>query len=108
LLNDPVYVEAAAGLAARLLQEVPAAASISLRADYGFRLVTGRHPIDAESKVLGELVADLLQIYRTDSRSAAKLSSVLERPAGATKLEWAAWVQFARMLFNMDEAITKS
>lgn len=108
LLNDPVYVEAAAGFAARLLEEVPAAASISLRADHGFRLATGRHPTDAESRILAELVADLLQIYRTDSRSAAKLSSVLERPRGTTKLEWATWVQFARMLFNLDEAITKN
>ncbi len=84
LLNDPVYVEAARALAARIVREVPGA-DPDPRLRHGFRLAVARPPRDSELAVLRKLYAD-------------------ESANGAD----AAWFAVASALLNLDETITKN
>lgn len=85
LLNDPAYVEAAAGLAQRVIDM--SAASDRDRLVYAFRLCVTRRPSETELQELDRL----LQEFRA-----------------AAKDEAAAWVSLARVLLNLDETIAKS
>lgn len=84
LLNDPVYVEAAQSLAARIVHECPSAATAD-RLRYAFRLCTAREPKPAEIKILTTLL---------DRQQAS----------GAAAPGWQA---VATALLNLDETITK-
>ena len=84
MLNDPVYVEAARALAARILRDQPDG-EVDARLRHGFRLAVARPPRDAELAVLRKLYAD-------------------ESANGAS----AAWFAVASALLNLDETITKS
>lgn len=84
MLNDPVYVEAARALAARILRDQPDG-EVDARLRHGFRLAVARPPRDAELSVLRKLYAD-------------------EFANGAD----AAWFAVASALLNLDETITKS
>ncbi len=86
LLNDPVYVEAAAALAARLVREPPAA-DVAARVRHGFRLCVSREPSPAEAAVLAALHA---------------------RQLAAHGDEQVAWQAVASALLNLDETITKN
>jgi hypothetical protein len=77
LLNDPVYVEAAAALARRVLVEQPDAAPAA-RIRHAFRLCLARPPAPAE-------VAALQHLFD----------------------EEVAWRAVAAALLNLDETITK-
>ncbi|GDY19656.1 hypothetical protein LBMAG56_10010 [Verrucomicrobiota bacterium] len=85
LLNDPVYVEAAAALARRVLREQPTADN-DTRLVHAFRLCLTRTPQPAELAALRRLLTDQL---------------------AATKSESAAWQAVATALLNLDEMITK-
>ncbi len=85
LLNDPVYVEAAAALARRVLREQPAA-DPDPRLVHAFRLCLTRAPQPAELAALRRLLNDQL---------------------AATQSESAAWQAVATALLNLDEMITK-
>ncbi|MCD6050121.1 MAG: Planctomycete cytochrome, partial [Verrucomicrobia bacterium] len=54
LLNDPVYVEAAFGLAQRVLKEVPQG-DVAARIEKAFTICLARAPKSEEAKVLAEL-----------------------------------------------------
>ncbi len=84
LLNDPVYVEAAAALAQRILAELPAA-STAERLRHGFQLCLTRAPAAAELAALAQLHAQ--------QRSAHD--------------DAAAWRAVATALLNLDEMITR-
>ena len=107
LLNDPIYVEAARGLAERALQQGGHSAGDRLR--YAFRVVTGRHPSETESAVLMEELQDRLQAFAADPQTADRLLAIGESPADASldAEELAAWTMVARLILNLDEAITK-
>lgn len=81
LLNDPVYVEAAAALARRILRELPDA-STDARLRHGFRLALTREPTAEELAILRAPLA-------TDPASPR------------------AWQHVATALLNLDETITK-
>ena len=85
LLNDPVYVEAAAALAQRIVTDQPNA-TVPARLDYAFRLCLTRHPQPAE-------LAALHQLFNQ------------QRAAHAD--ERVAWQAVATALLNLDEMITK-
>ena len=85
LLNDPVYVEAAAALARRVLREVPGG-SHDERLTHAFRLCLTRAPQPAEL---------------------AALRRLLHEQQAATKSETADWQAVAAALLNLDEMITK-
>ncbi len=83
LLNDPVFVEAARALAARMKKEAPSQAA-DARIRHGFRIVLSREPATEE-------IAALMKLY--SSRAANDDTAALEDVATA--------------LLNLDEAITK-
>lgn len=87
LLNDPVYVEAAKALAARVLRD---ASGNEARLTLAFRLCVTRAPTEKEKTILQRLL--------DDQRKAR---------AKQPKAEDLAWFDVASALLNLDETITK-
>jgi hypothetical protein len=105
LLNDPVYVEAAAALARRVLAEMPGKSSED-RLRHAHRLAVARMPRDAEVTVLSRL----LESQRQAARDAPTTKQFVERfsvPAGVPAEEFIAWYSVCATLLNLDETITK-
>ncbi|MCA9271125.1 MAG: DUF1553 domain-containing protein, partial [Planctomycetales bacterium] len=107
LLNGPQFVEAARELGRRMLAE--GGRTVDERIVYGFRLVTARRPSDAELKLLREAYEEDLQRFTDDEAAAAKLLQVGERgyDGRSPAAEAAAMAGVARLLLNLNEAITK-
>ena len=108
LLNDPIYVETARGLAQRTIKE--GGTSDHDRIEYAFRIVTGRRPTAVEAGILLEELQEQIKSFSTDKQTTQRLLSVGESKVDKKiKMEeLAAWTMVARMLLNLDEAITKS
>jgi len=109
-LNEPVFVEAAQGLALRILRE--AGPSFEERVDYGYRLTTGRRARPAEADKLAGLVESQRQrladgwlpIHRIafpDPENPPQL------PEGVSPREVAEWTLVSRILLNLDQTLTK-
>jgi hypothetical protein len=94
LLNDTVFLEAAQGLALRVLAERP-----EDRITYSFRLCTGRTPTETEKQRIVSYLDTQRGILAKDSAAAAKLLPVAP--------EEAAWTAVGRVLLNLDEFITR-
>jgi hypothetical protein len=107
LLNDPIYIEAARGLAQRAILDGGSTSDERLR--YAFRIVTGRHPTPAEAAVLSAELRDRLQAFAADPETAKRLVAIGESQSDASLSagELAAWTMVARLILNLDEAITK-
>jgi hypothetical protein len=107
-LNDPAFVQPAAALARRILDESPG--TDRDRAIYGFRLVLARKPRKAELDHLVALYAENLAQYRRDPAAAAAMTAnaiANDLARGADKAELAAWTVVANVLLNLDETVTK-
>jgi mono/diheme cytochrome c family protein len=108
LLNDPTFVEAARGFAARILDE--GGETDDTRLDHAFRLSVSRNPDEFERELLLELLNENRRQYRDDPASAEKLLEIglsdLGRNGDAVEL--AAWTQLARAMLNMNETITRN
>lgn len=107
LMNDPVFVEAARGLAERVVREAPADASRQiLRA---FRHTLGRRPAPEETAVLASTYQRQLENFRQDPKAAEAMLKVGESkaPEGAAPAELAAMTAVANVLLNLNETITK-
>ena len=107
LLNDPIYIEAARGLAQRAILD--GGSTSDERLGYAFRIVTGRHPTPAEAAVLSAELRDRLQAFAADPETAKRLVAIGESQSDASLSagELAAWTMVARLILNLDEAITK-
>ena len=105
LLNDPVFFQAAQGLATRILREN--LGSPSDRLDFAFQLCVGRWPEPDERD-------RLIQFYRQQKEILARNPEFVTGlfPAqgveGLNSTEAAAWVSVSRVLLNLDEFITRS
>jgi hypothetical protein len=105
LLNDPVFFEAAQGLATRILREVPA--ELDQRAEYAFRLCLGRSPSAREKE-------NVMLYYNRQKQAIARDGASIEHlypPNGVEQIdrgEAAVWVSIASVLLNMDEFITRT
>ena len=104
LLNDPVFFEAAQGLAVRVLREKQG--SMSDRIDYAFRLCLTRRPKPSERERLLKYYQQQREILEREP------GSIGERfPAkwveGIDPAEAAAWVGVSQVLLNLDEFITR-
>ena len=110
-LNEPVFVEAAQAMAVRILRE--GGPTDEARANYAFRLCTGRRATRAERE---EVVALLkshrkrlaegwLLINEVATGDPAKRPSV---PPGSSPQDAAAWTIAARVLLNLDETLSKN
>src|SRR5262249_41987373 len=117
LLNDEAYIEFSRALAKRVAKEV----KDSERLDYAFLLVLGRKPSSVERERLQRFLALQRDEYRSDPTSASLLV-VKERvfdssPGGnleaeetvdtKTIPEMAAWAALCRVLFNLDDFMTR-
>jgi hypothetical protein len=110
-LNEPVFVEAAQGLALRLWRECgPTDAG---RVDHAYRLCTGRPARPEEVKVVLALLENTRERLRRGDLPAGEIAfsrflRPSELPADATPTDLAAWAVVARVLLNLDETLTKS
>ncbi|MFM9194373.1 MAG: DUF1553 domain-containing protein [Planctomycetia bacterium] len=110
-LNEPIFVEAARGLALRALSE--GGADDSSRIERAFFLCTSRRPTAEEKEELLRFLADQRKRLADgwlDPRSIAagdpeKLPAL---PAGTTPQDAAAWTLVSRVLLNLDETVTKN
>jgi len=107
LMNDPAYVEAARGLAQRVLKEEPN--DTDKRLVRAFRHTLGRVPKPDEVAVLQKTYEQQLANFRQDIDSAKALIKVGESPAPETAdpAELAAMTAVANVLLNLNETITK-
>ena len=107
LMNDVTFVEAARGLAQRVLRG--RGATPDERVKLAFRLVLTRAPKPAELPVLLENLHSHLARFRADPKSAQSLLSAGESPRDPQldPVELAAYAALAGLLLNLDEAITK-
>lgn len=110
-LNEAVFVEAAQALALRVLKE--GGKTDAERADYAFRVCTGRsakpHERDEILKLLASrrqrIAEGWLPVRDLTTGNAEKLPAL---PPGTTPQDAAAWTIAARVLLNLDETLCKS
>ena len=107
LLNDVAYVEAARGMARRLLTEGGTTAED--RIAHGFRLALARRPTDAERDILAEGLRRRIDHYRRDPEAARKLVTVGESPLDPRLdvPELAAYTVLAGTILGLDETINR-
>jgi mono/diheme cytochrome c family protein len=103
LLNDPVFFEAAQGLATQVLSK--ARASTGERLDSAFELALARKPNPREKERLSQLFDQQIGNLRQDAKAVEKLLPL--KPEGVDPVEAAAWVAVSRVILNLDEFITK-
>jgi hypothetical protein len=124
LLNDPVYVEAAAAFAKRVLVEKPGAPDEE-RIEHAFRLAVARSPRAHEVRILKVLFDSEREAMARDPAAAKKLVATFasirstdvwgwfgektgfELPKGSTPADFAAWYAVCSALLNLDETNTK-
>jgi len=107
LMNDVTFVEAARGLAQRVM--ATAGPSPADRIALAFRLVTSRKPKPRELDILVTgWTAHRIRFAKTLD-AADKLTNIgeLARPAGVDVVDLAAYTTVAALILNLDEAITK-
>jgi hypothetical protein len=103
LLNDPVFVEAAQGMAFRVLREAPA--GFRQRLNYAMRITVARDATAQEAGRLGRYYDDTLRRLAIDGNTVEALFP--NRIEGVPQTEAAAWVELSRVLLNLDEFITR-
>lgn len=107
LLNGPQFVEAARHLAARMLNDRGGALDEQLT--YGFQLVTARQPSEEELAILREAYNEEFERFTADESAEKELlqvgESVVESKHPPAQL--AAMTSVARLILNLNEAITK-
>ena len=106
LLNDETYVEAARGLAQRMMLE--GGSDVEGRLRYGFRLATCRQPEPKEIERLTAAYHRYQEAFHQDPASAQTLLNVGEFRADAKldKTELAAYATIGSILLNLDETIS--
>jgi mono/diheme cytochrome c family protein len=107
MLNDPTFVEAARGLAQRLLRE--AGTTVEARAAFAFRLATSRSPRPRELAILTSQYVKQHQRFEANKSAAVQLLAIgdSDPTAGLDTVELAAWTTVASIVLNLDEAISR-
>lgn len=108
LLNDVTYVEAARGLAMRMVCD--GGRTPAERVEHGFRLATGRRPMERETKTLINYFERQLATFNMRLEAATALLRAGESPIDTSldPRELAAWTMTASLLLNLDEVITRN
>jgi mono/diheme cytochrome c family protein len=106
LMNDPVYVEAARGLAQRTLKE--SSLDTGKRLEYMWRQALARPINSAQRTILEQSLNQQLERYRQDKPAAEALTKVgdLPRFSNVDVSELAAWTAVASVILNLNETIT--
>lgn len=107
LLNDPTYVEAARGLAARMIRE--GGAGMPERLGFAFECALARPPRPVEIRLLTDLYEKHRKQYASDEKAARALLEVgqAKLPSGISTVELAACTSVARVILNLHETITR-
>ena len=107
MLHDPQSIEAARGLATRIMTE--ASDDIAEQISLGFRISLARKPNTEELQVLIPFYSQQLAEFRKTPQSAVRLLAIGESIPGANldSAELAAWTTVARVLLNLSEFVTK-
>ncbi len=105
-LNDPVFVEAAQGLARRMCA---AGKSPESRLGRGFELVLSREPTSREVSELKSLASEMRETFGADAERSAAMAGEGKEPApeGVDSAELASWTVVANVLLNLDETLMK-
>ncbi len=106
LLNDPQFVEAARGLAERMLRE--GGKSVEEKVAFAFRLAATRQPTERERDLLADLYRKQLELFGKAPENAKKYLKVGDRPppADLPAADLAAATVVANTLLNLDAAVT--
>ena len=106
-LNGVGYVEAARGLAQRVLQRTDL--DVRGRIALAFELTTSRNPRDDEIGILTRRLAILRQEYRERPEAATQLLAIgaSTRDESIAPLVHAAWTGLCSLILNLDEALNK-
>jgi hypothetical protein len=118
LLNDPAFFEIAQGLAGRVLRERPEPATERERLQYACRLCLGRAANEKELKTLEKVLERARDSEAETVARGGKFSGAAQHnqagrgPRGITvgldrAFDNSPWVTVARVLFNLDEFITR-
>jgi len=100
LLNDPVFVEAARSLAARVLSIPPAE-----RTERLFEICLARRPSPREREWVNAYLGRQTQLLDSHPDQAAEMFP-LDLP-GQNRVEAASWTGVVSALLNLDEFITR-
>ncbi len=103
LLNDPVFFEAAQGLALRILREAPPGVERRLR--HGFQLCLARPPTARETEKMASYFDRQIALLRREPGAARALFPLALD--GVEPTEAAAWTAASRILLNLDEFLTR-
>ena len=105
-LNDPVYIEAAQGLARRIADRKGSPES---KVDWAFRAALIRPPTEAERSRLAALYRDSVREYEKNPAQAREMAvHPLGDPGnGADFVDLAAWTVVGNVLLNLDEIFLK-
>lgn len=108
LLNDPTFVEAARAFSGRILNE-SAEESTDARLRLAMQLAVSRRPDAEELEALRDIRDQADTWYRDHPDAAEKLKStgLSDRGKQLDSVELATWTAVARVLLNIDEAITR-
>ncbi len=105
-LNDPLFVEAAAGLAVRMMDREGDAAA---KAAHGLRLCVSRLPREAEVVRLTTLHDEARAKFESQREAADGLIKQGRiDPADRDTADLAAWIVVANVLLNLDETLNKN
>ncbi len=108
LMNDPTFIEAARGLALRILNE--SGSSDRHRLAWAWQTALGREPNREEFAVAKALLGETRKRYQADAKAADELLAVgmLKLPGGLASSEAAAWTVLGQALLNLSETITRN
>jgi len=106
-LNDPVYLEAAAAFANRILDSDD---NLTKRLQSGLRFALIRPATEPDTQPLLKLFNEALAIYTADPKQADDLihSARGQCPPEMSKSEYAAWILTASTILNLDEFLTRN
>jgi hypothetical protein len=107
LMNEEIFVQAARGLAERMLLEADGDAAQRLA--HGFQLLLGRAPTPQETETLVANFERNMRRFQSDAAAAqAFITEAESTPRGEfNPVELAAYTLTASLLLNLDEAITR-
>ena len=108
-LNDPGFVEAAQGLARRVVLYEPSLSDDRSRVELLFSLATSRSATEREIETLLTLLHNAKKTLGTNLESALKLATepLGELPEDADPAELAAYTTLGNVLLNLDEVLMK-
>jgi hypothetical protein len=110
LLNDPAFVECAAGLASRMMHGTNG--SDAEKIALGFRLCTAREPSLEEVDVLAKLrmkeYVRLANSPESAKKTVASAAAGAKADEHADPIELASWIAVGNVLLNLDETVTRN